>query len=166
MPRPATRAALLQAIDAEFARLMAQVDQVPPADRQRPGACDHWSVKDLLIHLDAWHDLFLGWEQVGSRGGSPQMPAAGYTWAETPALNEAIHQRTKDDPWEAVQARLRASTARVRALVAAHTDEDLFTKKRYAWTGSTSLGSYAVSCTSSHYAWATQLIRKFARALG
>jgi hypothetical protein len=52
----------------------------------------------------------------------------------------------------------------VRALVERHEEADLFTKKRYAWTGSTSLGSYAVSCTSSHYTWASDLIRRFARA--
>ena len=62
-------------------------------------------------------------------------------------------------------ARLADSAARVRALVERHEEADLFTKKRYAWTGSTSLGSYAVSCTSSHYAWASDLIRRFAKAL-
>ena len=39
-------------------------------------------------------------------------------------------------------------------------DEELFTKKKYHWTGSTSLGSYLVSATSSHYDWALKLIRK------
>ncbi len=165
MPRPATRADLLAAIDTEFARLMAEVAKVPPADRLRPGACDDWSVKDLLSHLDAWHEMFLGWEAVGSRGGKPEIPAPGHTWATTPALNEEIRRRAKDHPWDQVAARLADSAARVRALVERHEEADLFTKKRYAWTGSTSLGSYAVSCTSSHYAWASDLIRRFAKAL-
>jgi len=83
MPRPASRTELLAAIDTEFARLMDDVARVPPEDRLRPGACDHWSVQDLLVHLDAWHELFLGWEAVGSRGGKPEMPAPGHTWAST-----------------------------------------------------------------------------------
>jgi hypothetical protein len=40
-----------------------------------------------------------------------------------------------------------------------YSDDDLFTKKRYAWTGTTSVGSYAVSATSSHYVWASGLVR-------
>jgi hypothetical protein len=51
----------------------------------------------------------------------------------------------------------------VRSEIAAYGDEQLFTKKYYAWTGSTSVGSYAVSATTSHYAWAHKLIRAFAR---
>ncbi|HOP45228.1 MAG TPA: ClbS/DfsB family four-helix bundle protein, partial [Flavobacteriales bacterium] len=41
--------------------------------------------------------------------------------------------------------------------------EELFEKKRYRWTGSTSLGAYLVSATSSHYDWALKLIQKVLR---
>jgi hypothetical protein len=145
---------------------MVEVERVPPDARLRPGACNHSSVKDLLAHLDAWHELFLGWEAVGRNGEIPEMPAPGCTWAQTLALSHEIYRRLQDDPWDLVTARLQASTARVRALVEAHADADLFTKKRYRWTGSTSLGSCAVSCTSSHYTWARRLIRKFAATPG
>jgi len=163
MPRPASRAELLAAIDAEFSRLMEDAEGVPPEHRLRGGACDDWSVKDLLVHLDAWHGLFLAWEEAGSRGGKPEMPAPGHTWATTPELNEQLRRKGQDDGWDEVVARLRASTARIRAVLEGYGEADLFTKKRYQWTGSTSLGSYAVSATSSHYAWASQLIRKFTR---
>ena len=33
-------------------------------------------------------------------------------------------------------------------------NDELFTKGVYKWTGGTSLGSYFVSSTSSHYDWA------------
>ncbi|MFC1239685.1 ClbS/DfsB family four-helix bundle protein [Treponema vincentii] len=39
-------------------------------------------------------------------------------------------------------------------------NEELFTKKVFDWTGTTSLGSYCVSATSSHYDWATKDIKK------
>jgi hypothetical protein len=48
-------------------------------------------------------------------------------------------------------------------LAAGHTDAELFTKRRYVWTGSTSLGAYLVSATSSHYAWAAKQLRTFLR---
>lgn len=166
MPRPASRTDLLAAIDIEFARLMDDVARLPAEDRLRPGACGDWSVKDLLAHLHAWHQLFLTRESVGSRGGTPVMPAPGHTWATTPALNEEIRRQALHDGFEDVAARLLESTTRVRAVIEGYDDEALFTKRRYPWTGSTSLGSYAVSTTSSHYAWASQQIRRFAKAIG
>ena len=75
---------------------------IAEVDRERPGACEQWSVKDLLAHLDAWHELFLGWEAEGSDGGKPAMPAPGFTWAQTPKLNADIHARTVDDRWNEV----------------------------------------------------------------
>jgi hypothetical protein len=51
-------------------------------------------------------------------------------------------------------------------IIEKHTDEELFTKKKYAWTGTTSLGSYLISATSSHYDWGLKtikLLRKLVR---
>ena len=41
---------------------------------------------------------------------------------------------------------------------------ELFEKRRYRWTGSTSVGSYAVSATTSHYDWAMKHLRKSRKA--
>ncbi len=161
MGRPTTRDELLHRIDSDYDALLHLVDAVDPADRERPGAGAESSVKDLLAHLDAWHELFLTWERIGRAGDKPEMPAAGFTWKQTPELNEQIRQRTQDDDWDDVRARLDASHARVRDVVASYADDDLFAKRRFAWTGSTSVGSYAVSATTSHYDWATKEIRRF-----
>lgn len=164
MTRPSTRADLLARIDSDFEALMSAAEDVPAGSRESPGACEQWSVKDLLAHLDAWHELFLGWEQDGRSGEKPPMPAPGLTWKQTPELNEAIWQRTRSDAWDDVVARLRASHERVRDVVAAYADAELFAKKRFAWTGSTSVGSYAVSATTSHYDWARKQVRTFTTA--
>mgnify|MGYP001814233253 FL=1 len=165
MPRPTTRAELLDQADREFERLFEVVDGVSAARLETPGACETWSVKDLLAHLDAWHRLFIGWEASGASGGTPDMPASGYSWKETPALNEHLHGLAAADAWDDVVAKLRESHDQVVDLIASYSDEDLFTKRRFAWTGSTSVGSYAVSATSSHYTWAAKLIRAWAGAL-
>ena len=161
MPRPTDKTELLDAAAFEFEKLWRTVASIEPARRAEPGACEAWSVKDLLAHLDGWHELFLGWESVGSAGEKPKIPADGYTFKETPALNIAIFERCKDDPWDDVKARLLDSHDRVLAVIARYDQDDLFTKKRFAWTGSTSVGSYAISATSSHYAWASKHIRRF-----
>jgi hypothetical protein len=47
----------------------------------------------------------------------------------------------------------------VMALIEKHNDEELFTKKKYQWTGTRSLGAYLVSATSSHYDWGVKTIK-------
>ena len=165
MGRPTSKEELLNAAADEFRRLWDAVDLVATTDRERPGACEEWSVKDLLAHLAAWHEMVLEWEHIGSGGGTAQMPAPGLTWAETPALNEMIFERTKGDLWSDVVDRVRSSHQRVMAVIESYGDEDLFTKRRFSWTGSTSVGSYFVSASSSHYAWASKLIRRWAKSL-
>ncbi len=163
MGRPQTKSELLHAAHAEFDRLWSVVATVRTEDRARPGVCETWSLKDVLAHLDAWHEMFLKWEAAGSRGEKPPMPASGFSWAETPALNEAIYQRCKTDEWDDVVKRLHDSHAKVLTRLEAYDEDDLFTKKRFAWTKSTSVASYAISATSSHYSWATKLIKKSAK---
>ena len=163
MSRPATRSELLARIDSDFESLLVECDLVPPDLRCAEGACGAWSVKDLLAHLDAWHELVLAWERAGRAGEPVAIPAPGLTWAQLPALNDQIWQRTRNDAWDDVITRLHASHAAIRAVVSDYSEEDLFSKRRFAWTGSTSVGSYAVSATTSHYDWARTLIRRFAR---
>jgi hypothetical protein len=165
MPRPINRDELLAAMTREYERLLAEIDPIKHEDRLIPGACESWSIKDVLAHLDAWHEMFLLWEQAGVAGQTIEMPAPGYTWKDTPALNAAIYERTRDDGYEDVVVRLANSHRRVQAVVAAYADDDLSTKRRYKWTGSTSVLSYAVSATSSHYDWARKLIRTFKKTL-
>ncbi len=166
MPRPANKADLLDAAGLEFERLWNVVDTVPHADRETPGACGEWSVKDLLAHLHAWHQMALRWEEEGSRGEKPAIPADGFTFAETPALNQAIYERHRNDAWGEVVLGLKRTHEALLTDIGSYGDEDLFTKKRFPWTRSTSVGAYMVSATSSHYAWASKLIRTYVKSLG
>ncbi|HRH70203.1 MAG TPA: ClbS/DfsB family four-helix bundle protein [Flavobacteriales bacterium] len=162
MPRPKTKKELLAQSHAQHAALTTFIDGLSPADRERafkPGTMNR-NIRDVLGHLHHWHMLMLGWYATGLKGGKPEIPAKGYTWATTPDLNHWIHGQYVDMPLKKVRALFERSHAEVMALIEAHSDAELFTKKRYPWTGSTSLGAYLVSCTSSHYDWALKLIRK------
>jgi hypothetical protein len=48
----------------------------------------------------------------------------------------------------------------IRFIIQKHSEKELFEKKKYKWTGTTSLGAYLVSATSSHYEWALKLMKK------
>ena len=165
MGRPTSKEQLLAAADNEFNRLWAAVERVPAEARELPGACATWSVKDLLAHLHAWQEMTLDWERAGSAGEQPEIPAPGYSFADAPELNQAIHERTCDTAWSDAVAALRGTHDQLMAVIDGYRNEDLFTKRRYPWTRSTSVGAYLVSATSSHYAWASKLIRAWARTL-
>lgn len=161
MPRPQDKQALLELADANLAKLVAFIAALPPEvargehelnDRDR-------TVADVVCHLHEWHNMMVGWYRIGMSGAKPVIPAEGVTWQTLPVLNRRIHQKYAGTPLDQALAWLKASHATVRALIDAHTDEQLFTKKRYPWTGTTSLGSYLVSATSSHYDWALKTLK-------
>ena len=52
------------------------------------------------------------------------------------------------------------SYTEVQAIIKKHSEKDLFAKKKFNWTGTTSLAAYLISATSSHYDWALKLIKK------
>lgn len=107
--------------------------------------------------------MFLRWHDEGMAGGKPAIPAPGYTWKTTPDLNREINARyAETDPVE-IRRKPDASHDAVMKLIEGYSNEELFEKKRYKWTGATSLGAYLVSATSSHYDWALKLIRKCRR---
>ena len=165
MPRPTSRAALLQQSQAQYEKLLAYLDALPPAQLTGdfpPGTLNR-NVRDVLAHLYHWHELMRGWYAAGMAGEKPAIPAPGYRWKDTPALNRHIWETYRDHPLSEVRQRFEASHAQVQALIEAHSDAELFEKRRYPWTGTTSLGAYFISATASHYDWALKLIRKATR---
>lgn len=160
MSRPTTRTELLERALADFGAFMTAVEDIAPEHRSGPSDYPRGSVKDMLAHLDAWHRLFLEWERVGRTGAVAPMPAPGHTWKTTPALNQEIHERHARDRWDSVVANLHESHAVVRSVIESYREGELFERRRYQWTGSTSVGSYAVSATTSHYDWAMKHLRR------
>ena len=164
MTRPSNRESLLNESQKFFDRLLELVASIPNDKKVIPGVNGEWTVKDVLAHLCAWHSLIETWYIEGMAGNKPEMPAPGYTWKTTPQLNERIFQDHKNESLDLVFQNLRNSHSKVQGMIEKHSDEDLFTKKRYPWTGSTSMGSYFVSATSSHYQWAIDLIKKWLKS--
>lgn len=148
-----------------FDRLNALVDLLSEQEQERdfpPGTMNR-NIRDVLAHLHHWHLLMLSWYEVGMTGAEPDMPVKGFTWKQTPELNRTIWEKYRSVELTDVKERLNRSHRDVQALIDAHSDEELFEKKRYPWTGSTSLGAYLISATSSHYDWAYKLIKRAKR---
>ena len=166
MPRPTTKNELIAAATSGYTKLNALIESLPPEkleasfgfeDRDR-------NVRDVVMHLVAWHQMMRRWYDEGMAGDKPAIPGEGYTWQTLPALNQVIWEQAQQTPLHQARAELANTHEAMLALIAAHSDEELFTKKRYHWTGTTSLGAYLISSTSSHYDWAMKKLRKAAKA--
>ncbi|MEO0585690.1 MAG: ClbS/DfsB family four-helix bundle protein [Bacteroidota bacterium] len=162
MPRPKNKADLLLKSQQNFDRLMSFLADFSHAElnSEFPEGTMNRNVRDVLGHLYYWHLMMLRWYEEGMQGIKPAIPAEGYTWKTTPDLNRHIWEECQSTDLDTTLLLFRESHERVHTLIERHTDEELFEKKRYKWTGSTSLGAYLISATSSHYDWAFKLIKK------
>ncbi|MET3861222.1 hypothetical protein ABIE38_002155 [Dietzia sp. 2505] len=170
MPRPTTRSALLEAAAHEYERLHLALGRFDPAvlaDLTWEADIEDTSrhPRDVLTHIHAWQLLALGWAEAGEAGSTPQIPGEGRTWRETPAINAEIRERYLGTAYADAVDLLAGSHARCLEVIGSHSDDELFTRGRYAWTKSTTLGAYFVSATSSHYVWGQKTLRRIQRAL-
>ena len=160
MPRPKTKKELLALSQANYKKLLKYVESFAEIKRKEefPKGYLNRNIIDVFAHLQHWHLLLLEWYETGMAGEKPDIPSLGYTWKTLPDLNRAIQKKYENASFMEVRKLLDASYNSVQELIEKHSDQDLFEKKKYKWTGSTSLGSYLISVTSSHYDWAYKLI--------
>ncbi len=162
MPRPTCKKDLLELSSKNFEKLIFVHDSLSEKELNAEFPKGHMNrnIRDVFAHLHHWHLLMLEWYKTGMSGQKPDMPAKGYTWKTLPDFNKKIWEQYNTTPLAEVKKLLAQSHKKVQQLIAKHTDEELFEKKKYKWTGTTSLGAYFVSATSSHYDWALKFLKK------
>lgn len=162
MARPKNKAELLQLSVKNYQKLNDLIASYSQEEQMAdfPAGMLNRNIRDVLAHLYHWHLMMLGWYNEGMQGKKPAMPAQGYTWKSTPELNKWIWEKYNQVTLDEIKEMFSRSFEEVQKIIKQHSNEDLFTKKKYKWTGSTSLGAYLISATSSHYDWAYKLIRK------
>jgi hypothetical protein len=162
MPRPKTKDELLELSQKNFSKLNELVDSysLEEQNAEFPAGTMNRNIRDVLAHLHHWHLMMLEWYEIGMKGEKPEMPAKGYTWKTVPELNRKIWEKYRNVELKKVREDLNQSYQQLQKVIEQHSNEELFEKKRYKWTGTTSLGSYLISATSSHYDWAYKLIKK------
>lgn len=153
---------LMDDIRAEHDSLCARLAEIPKARWREPGVWgDGWTLSDLVAHLAEWQHMFLGWYEDGRRGVTPEMPAPGFTWRETPRLNRAIWEKHRSRSHEAVRAEFDAGYRRIVRLVEALSPQKLLTPGYFAWTGRHPMTTYIGPNTASHYRFANKAIKRW-----
>ena len=167
MPRPKTKEELLRQGSENFEKILSFLETLSEEELHGTFPFDSRdrNIRDILAHLHHWHLMMMDWHKVGMTGEKPNMPAKGYTWKTTADLNQVIWGKYQETNYEEVVKLLNESFSQLQAIIKSHSDEELFEKKRYKWTGTTSMGSYLVSASSSHYDWAMKLFRKYKKSL-
>ncbi len=160
MSRPLNKQQLLDFSQDEYERLVRFISALSPEQRDIETVFDNRTAKDIVAHVYAWQVLELEWYKVGITGTKPAIPAEGFTFKDTPQLNEKLFQQYKDISWAELAEKLEKSHVAFLNIIASHSEEELFTKKKYIWTGSSNMAVYFRSALYSHYVWANDLIRK------
>jgi len=162
--RFASKPALLEQIEHEHRAFVELVQSIPRARYREPGVWgDGWTVHDLLAHLTEWEQMFLRWYREGRRGRTPAMPAPGYKWGQTPALNRAIWRKHHRESVATVLSRFDASYREILSLARRLSPEDLLVPGRFAWTGKLPLSAYLGPNTCSHYRTAGKFLKRWQR---
>ncbi|MDR1748074.1 MAG: ClbS/DfsB family four-helix bundle protein, partial [Spirochaetaceae bacterium] len=161
MPRPTTKEQLVGMSEQNLEKLFGFIDSIPEEFREAEYELNErdGTISDVICHLYEWHLMMERWYTEGMEGKKPVIPAEGYTWITLPDLNREIWKRYRGTPLKEAISMLKKSHKRIMKRIEQHSDEELFTKKYYPWTGTTSLGAYFISSTSSHYDWGLKTVK-------
>ena len=167
MARPTTKEQLKQAGEENFKKLFDLIDSMTKEEQEKLFSFEDRdkNIRDVLIHLYEWHQLLLNWVHSNKAGNNINFLPEPYNWKTYPQMNIEFwknHQRT---PLKKAVELLIKSHSETMKLIDSFSNEQLFTKKYFSWTGSTNFGTYCVSATSSHYDWAMKKIKTHKKSL-
>lgn len=156
---------LIERIEREHRAFVELADSIPARRRREAGVWgEDWTVADLYAHLAEWHRMLLRWMADERAGREPQLPAPGFKWNQTPALNREIQRRFARRSAAKLAAEFEATYSEALALVRGLSEAELLEPGRFAWTGKSPLASYVAPNTCSHYAAARKILVRWLRA--
>jgi hypothetical protein len=161
MSRPTTKTDLVIAANEQFGKLWKLIDSMTDAQQNAQFSFEERdkNVRDVLVHLYEWHQLLLNWVNTNRKGEQKPFLPEPYNWKTYPAMNVEFWKKHQNTAYDDSKKRLKESHEKVIAMIETFSNDELFVKKHFTWTGTTSLGSYCVSATSSHYDWAMKKIK-------
>lgn len=175
MPRPTTKRDLLFVAKKNYEKLNLLITKMTEKELQTVFDFSedtkkkeaHWqrdkNLRDVLIHLYEWQQLLLNWVHANQKGESRPFLPAPYNWKNYGELNVEFWKKHQKTSLEDASTMLRRSHNDVLELAEKFTNDELFAKGVYPWTGGSTLGAYFVSSTSSHYDWALKKLRAHQR---
>ena len=171
MVRPQTKEDLMIAAKENFEKLNTLISKMSDKELTTPFDFSkdekkkeaHWkrdkNLRDVLIHLYEWHQLILNWVESNQKGEEKPFIPQPYNWRTYGDMHVEFWKKHQNTSLEDATKALQKSHKEVLKLAENFTNEELFSKKVYKWVGGSTLGSYFVSATSSHYDWAIKKLK-------
>lgn len=171
MSRPTTKSDLISAANANYEEMNSLISSL--TEKELSKAFDfskddkkkeaHWArdknLRDILIHLYEWHKLLINWVQSNQKGDNIPFIPKPYNWKTYGDMNLFFWRKHQNTTLEHAKEILEKSHKEVMELAEAFSNEELFSKGIYKWVGGSTLGSYFVSVTASHYNWAIKKLK-------
>lgn len=162
---PASKDALLDAINTNFAKLMADLGRVPAAQARHPALAGHAagsliSPADLVAYLIGWNRLVLKWLSRDDCGQAVDFPETAYRWNQLGALAQKFYKDYQDIAWPELLSELTAAKADLVQTIKTRSNEELYGQP---WYGKWTKGRMIQLNSASPYANARQRIRKYLR---
>ena len=171
MGRPTSKEDLVEAANIKYKKLWELIHSLSDTelntefdfskDEKKKEA--HWgrdkNIKDVLIHLHEWHKLLIKWITSNQEGVIKPFLPEQYNWKTYGEMNVEFWKKHQDTNTEEAEQMCSKSHVDVMGIIETFTNEELFSKGIFSWTGTTTLGSYCVSATASHYDWAMKKLK-------
>lgn len=171
MARPKTKDELLELAELNYDKLLKLIDSMTEielntefdfsADAKKKEA--HWgrdkNVRDILIHLHEWHNLMLEWVANNKAGVRKPFLMEGYNWKTYGDMNIVFWKRNQAVSLDMALEQFKESHKKIMNTIHTMSNDELFQKNVYDWVGGSTIGSYFISVTSSHYDWAMKKIK-------
>ena len=171
MARAKTKTELIKAGNEQFAKMWELIDSLTEdeqntlfnfgTDDKRKEA--HWkrdkNMRDILVHLYEWHQLLINWIVSNQKGEPKPFLLEPYTWKTYGDMNVEFWKKHQATSYKDSKKMICDSHKKVMNMIEQFSNDELFEKKQFAWTGTTTLGSYCISATASHYDWAMKKIK-------
>lgn len=120
---PMNKAALIQQIRGERARLLQALEGLTPEEMSREPVFGEWTVKDILAHIAVWQGRLITILFQLEQGRRPK--DLTLTEAEVNALNERFYREQKDRPLERVLADFHGTHQQLLKRLERFSEEDL-----------------------------------------
>ncbi|MGI6742987.1 MAG: ClbS/DfsB family four-helix bundle protein [Eubacteriales bacterium] len=178
MARPTSKTDLLTAAHMNFEKLNELIASMSETELNTPFDFsadlnkkeEHWkrdkNLRDVLIHLYEWHQLMLNWVDSNMKGEDRPFLIPPYNWKTYGEMNVEFWKKHQGTALEDDELMLKKSHEDIMKLAETFSDKELFTKDVFPWVGGSTLGSYFVSTTASHYDWAIKKLKAHKKNCG
>lgn len=171
MARATTKPDLITSANRQYEKMWKLIEKMSEEDQHATfgdgmataGKEAHWgrdkNLRDVLVHLYEWHQLLLNWLRANRNGECKPFLPEPYNWKTYPLMNVEFWKKHQATPLSAAKKMLKTSHQEVMTQIETFSNDELFAKGQFDWTGTSTLGAYCVSATASHYDWAMKKIK-------